>query len=369
VELTPGTRLGPYEVLAPLGSGGMGEVYAARDTRLDRRVAIKISKAQFSERFEREARAVAALNHPHICQLYDVGPNYLVMELVEGTPVGRVADVRQLLDLAIQIADGLAAAHLVGIVHRDIKPSNLLVTSSGHVKILDFGLATVTPTATAASDVTREALVTEAGTLIGTAAYMSPEQARGEALDARTDLWSLGVVLYEMATGVRPFDGPTSAVVFEELLSRSPTPVRRRNAKIPADLERVIERLLEKDRETRYQSAADVRADLKRIHREIDHERGATVAHRAPHASKRPRAIVAIAGVLIMLVLAAVVWRFRQPDQVRVSPSEYVQLTDFSDAVIDPSLSPDGRMVTSTSTSSSLRSKAGGCTWGSSRRP
>jgi len=156
VELTPGTRLGPYEVLAPLGSGGMGEVYAARDTRLDRRVAIKVSKAQFSERFEREARAVAALNHPHICQLYDVGPNYLVMELVEGTPVGPVADVRQLLELATQIADGLAAAHAVGIVHRDIKPSNLLVTASGQVKILDFGLATVMPTSTAASDVTRD---------------------------------------------------------------------------------------------------------------------------------------------------------------------------------------------------------------------
>ncbi len=223
MELTPGTRLGPYEVLAPLGSGGMGEVYAARDTRLDRKVAIKISKAQFSERFEREARAVAALNHTHICQLYDVGPNYLVMELVEGAPVGPVADVRQLLELATQMADGLAAAHAVGIVHRDIKPSNLLVTSSGHVKILDFGLATVTPPATAASDVTREAVVTEAGTLIGTAAYMSPEQARGETLDARTDLWSLGVVLYEMSTGTRPFDGPTSAVVFEELLSKTPT--------------------------------------------------------------------------------------------------------------------------------------------------
>jgi serine/threonine protein kinase len=237
------------------------------------RVAIKISKAEFSERFEREARAVAALNHTHICQLYDVGPNYLVMELVEGTPVRPVADVRQLLDLATQIADGLAAAHAVGIVHRDIKPSNLLVTSSGHVKILDFGLATVTPSATAASAVTREALVTEAGTLIGTAAYMSPEQARGEALDARTDLWSLGVVLYEMATGTRPFDGPTSAVVFEELLSKVPMAVRQRNAKIPADLERVIDRLLERDRETRYQSAVDVRADLKRVGRDTSEGR------------------------------------------------------------------------------------------------
>ena len=163
MQLTTGTRLGPYEILSPLGSGGMGEVYAARDTRLDRRVAIKVSKAQFSERFEREARAVAALNHPHICQLYDVGPNYLVMELVEGTPVGPMADVRQLLDLATQMADGLASAHSMGIVHRDIKPSNLLVTPAGQVKILDFGLATATPTgSTAVSAVTREELVTEA---------------------------------------------------------------------------------------------------------------------------------------------------------------------------------------------------------------
>src|SRR4030095_16249569 len=222
----------------------MGEVYTARDTRLDRRVAIKISKEQFSERFAREARTAAALNHPHVCQLFDVGPNYLVMELVEGAPIGPVSDVRRLLDLATQIADGVAAAHAVGIVHRDIKPSNLLVTSTGQVKILDFGLATSTPSANAASAVTHEAVVTAPGTIVGTVAYMSPEQARGEPLDARTDLWSLGVVLYEMATATRPFNGPTSAVVFEELLSKTPTAVRQRNPKIPADLARGIDRLL-----------------------------------------------------------------------------------------------------------------------------
>ena len=199
MQLAPGTRLGPYEILSPLGSGGMGEVYTARDTRLDRRVAIKIAKAQFSERFEREARAAAALNHPHICQLYDVGPNYLVMELVEGAPVGPVANVRELLDVATQMSDGLVAAHAVGIVHRDIKPSNVLVTSTGQVKILDFGLATLSPTSISASAVTHAGVVTETGTTIGTAAYMSPEQARGESLDARTDLWSMGIVLYEMA--------------------------------------------------------------------------------------------------------------------------------------------------------------------------
>jgi eukaryotic-like serine/threonine-protein kinase len=344
VHLAAGTRLGPYEILSPLGSGGMGDVYAARDTRLDRRVAIKLSKAQFSERFEREARAAAALNHPHICQLYDVGPNYLVMELVEGAPVGPLANVRELLDVATQMADGLGAAHAVGIVHRDIKPSNVLLTSAGQVKILDFGLATISPTAISASAVT-QAAVTEAGTTIGTAAYMSPEQARGEALDARTDLWSMGVVLYEMASGTRPFDGPTSAVVFEQLLSKTPTPVRQRNPKIPVELERVISRLLEKDRETRYQSAADVRADVKRIGRD------STASQTATWVLTRDRArrmwTMAAAAIVAVAVLAAALWRAAQPHTPTLGPSsEYVQLTDFPDAVIDPSLSPDGRMVT-----------------------
>ena len=348
MQLTAGTRLGPYEILSPLGSGGMGEVYTARDTRLDRNVAIKISKEQFSERFAREARAAAALNHPHVCQLYDVGPNYLVMELVEGAPIGPVSDVRHLLDLAAQIADGLAAAHAVGVVHRDIKPANLLVTPAGQVKILDFGLATLAPSAIAASAITHEAVVTAAGTTIGTAAYMSPEQARGDEVDTRTDLWSLGVVLYEMATGVRPFSGPTSAVVFEGILSRTPTPVRQRNAKIPEDLERVIGRLLEKDRETRYQSAADVRADLKRIGRDSGESQTSTsTAHTPGRAStRRARTALVVSGALVLIALA-VAWRIGQLDTPPVgAPSEWVQLTDFSDSVIDPALSPDGRMVT-----------------------
>jgi serine/threonine protein kinase len=322
----------------------MGDVYTARDTRLDRHVAVKVSRAQFSERFEREARAAAALNHPHICQLYDVGPNYLVMELIDGAPVGPVADIPRLLDLATQIADGLAAAHVVGIVHRDIKPSNVLVTSTGQVKILDFGVATVAPTTITASAVTHEAVVTEAGTTVGTAAYMSPEQARGEAVDARTDLWSLGAVLYEMATGARPFDGPTSAVVFERLLSKTPTPVRQRNPKVPEALERVIERLLDKDRETRYQSAADVRADLKRLGRDSDAAVAAvTTARRSPRSAKP---ILVAVGVFALLP-ALVLWQVNRLRRTPVtSPSEYVQLTDFSDSVLDPSLSPDGRMVT-----------------------
>src|SRR5262245_11276296 len=277
----------------------MGDVYTARDTRLDRHVAVKVSKAQFSERFEREARAAASLNHPHICQLYDVGPNYLVMELIDGAPIGPVADIPQLLDLATQIADGLAAAHTVGIVHRDIKPSNLLVTSTGQVKILDFGVATVAPSSITASAVTHEAVVTQTGTTVGTAAYMSPEQARGETVDARSDLWSLGVVLYEIATGTRPFDGPTSAVVFEQLLSKTPTPVRQRNPKVPVELERIIARLLEKDRETRYQSAADVRADLKRAGRETPR----------PASTRWNTTAILVAGMVAVLVAAAIVWQ------------------------------------------------------------
>jgi Tol biopolymer transport system component/predicted Ser/Thr protein kinase len=348
VQLTPGTRLGPYEIVSSIGSGGMGDVYAARDTRLGRRVAIKISKDDFSERFEREARAVAALNHPHICQLYDVGPNYLVMEYVDGSPIGPVASSRQLIDLAIQIAEGLAAAHALGIIHRDIKPSNLLLTPSGDVKILDFGLATHAA-AIDASAVTQEAAATAPGTVVGTAAYMSPEHARGESVDARTDLWSLGVVLYEMATGKRPFDGPTSAVIFRELLTTTALPVRQWNPKIAVELERVIERLLEKDREMRYQSAADVRADLKRISRDSSTQHlpaGVANAGEA-RATTRRRSTIAVVAAAVGLTFAALVVRAVWFVQSPVAPSsEYVQLTDFADSVLDPSLSPDGRMVT-----------------------
>src|SRR4051795_2243696 len=177
MPLAPGASRGPYEILNPIGAGGMGEVYKARDKRLDRTVAIKVSKEAFSERFEREARAVAALNHPNICQLYDVGPEYLVMEFVEGTPIASVDTTRKLLDIAMQIADGLAAAHGAGIVHRDLKPDNILITKTGRLKILDFGLAKQSATTAAA---TQAFTVTQPGAVMGTVAYMSPEQARGQ---------------------------------------------------------------------------------------------------------------------------------------------------------------------------------------------
>jgi len=342
--LTAGTRLGPYEILEPIGAGGMGDVYKARDTRVGRLVAIKVSKDELSERFEREARAVAALNHPHICQLYDVGPNYLVVEFVEGAAIRPPETPQQLLDLAVQIADGLTAAHAAGIVHRDLKPDNIFVTPGGQVKILDFGLAMMGPDATEAANAQRTQAVTNPGTTVGTTAYMSPEQARGETVDARSDLWSFGVVLYEMATRVRPFDGSTNAVIFEALLSRAPVPVRERNPKASPDLERIIGRLLEKDRETRYQSAADVRADLKRAERDSS---SGVVAIVAPREQSRP-SYRAAGLVLTALVLAGGVGVFystRSRAAVTL-PSEYTQLTNFTDSAVSPSLSPDGRMVT-----------------------
>jgi serine/threonine protein kinase/tetratricopeptide (TPR) repeat protein len=268
MPLDVGTRLGPYEIVSPIGTGGMGEVYKARDTRLDRVVALKVAKDAFTERFGREARAIAALNHPHICQLYDVGPNFLVMEFVEGGPIYPPAGTAALLDLAVQIADGLVAAHAAGVVHRDLKPANILVTRSGQVKILDFGIAMLAapPSGSGAAQPTE--LMTAVGTTVGTVGYMSPEQARGEPVDARSDLWSFGVILYELATRVRPFDGATSAVVFEAVMRQAPVAVRDRNPKVLPELERIIHRLLEKDPDMRYQSAADARADLKRVQRD-----------------------------------------------------------------------------------------------------
>ena len=196
MPLSVGDKLGPYEILAPIGAGGMGEVYRALDTRLGRTVAIKVSQEKFSDRFEREARAVAALNHPNICTLYDVGPNYLVMEFVEGSPVTAADNLRKLLDIAVQMADGMAAAHGAGIIHRDLKPDNIFLTHEGRVKILDFGLAKGSAGDVRPDDATRTLAVTAPGAIVGTVAYMSPEQARGGAdLTAQSDQFSFGLVL------------------------------------------------------------------------------------------------------------------------------------------------------------------------------
>jgi len=278
--LMPGDRLGSFEILALIGRGGMGEVYKARDTRLDRIVALKRSQEQFSARFEREARAIAALNHPNICTLYDVGPDYLVIEFIEGVPLrrqigGKALLPAQVIQIAMQIAEALTAAHAKGIIHRDIKPDNILVNESKsgrvQVKVLDFGLARV-------AEETTPAPLTSAGSTLGTVAYMSPEQAKGEKLDARTDLFSLGVVLYEMATGRPPFAGATNAVLFNAILASEPE-----SPATSEDLDPIILKLLEKDRDLRYQSAADLLADLRRIERDLSKTHSA--------AEKRPSGV------------------------------------------------------------------------------
>ncbi|HEX5229987.1 MAG TPA: protein kinase [Bryobacteraceae bacterium] len=301
MPFSAGDRLGPYEILAPLGAGGMGEVYRARDTRLDRIVAIKVAHEQFSERFEREARAIAALNHPNICTLHDVGPNYLVMEYVEGEPLKTPPAVDRVMQFALQIADGVAAAHAKGIVHRDLKPGNILVTPDGRVKILDFGLATLQ--APAPTDATLTRGLTDPGTAVGTVGYMSPEQARGETVDARSDLWSMGVIFYELLCGVRPFEGSTQAVIFEGILTKTPVSLSERNPKIPADWERIVARLLEKDRATRYQSAQDLLADLKRVSRDSNSIAAAPAATGA-RLGWRKYAIAACAGVIVLVAIA-----------------------------------------------------------------
>ena len=263
MPLSAGTKLGPYEIVAPIGAGGMGEVYRAKDTRLDRIVAVKVSRENFSERVEREARAVAALNHPHICQLYDVGPNYLVMEYIEGEPLKGPLPLEKAIDYAGQILEALDHAHRKGITHRDLKPANILVTRQG-IKLLDFGLAKLRPSPLKETDETRtQALskpLTKDGQILGTLQYMSPEQLQGKEADARSDLFSFGCVLSEMLTGRRAFDGQSAASVIAAILER-PAPSVADVA--PPALDRVLKRCLEKDPDKRFQSALDLKTALE----------------------------------------------------------------------------------------------------------
>jgi serine/threonine protein kinase/tetratricopeptide (TPR) repeat protein len=261
MPLAAGTRLGPYELLESIGAGGMGEVYRARDTRLDRTVAVKIVKEGFSERFEREARVVAALNHSNICQLYDVGPNYLVMEYIEGAPLHGPVPVERALKYASQICDALHAAHQKGITHRDLKPANILVTANG-LKLLDFGLAQVGTATFSDGDATQSIGLTQAGTILGTAAYMSPEQAEAKSIDARSDIFSFGLVLYEMLTGRRAFQGDSTIAILAAILTKEPAPL---GAEVSADLRDIVTRCLRKSRADRFQSALELRAALELV--------------------------------------------------------------------------------------------------------
>jgi serine/threonine protein kinase/tetratricopeptide (TPR) repeat protein len=322
--LTPGIRFGPYEIGEPIGSGGMGEVYLARDARLDRVVALKVlpaalgANSQALQRFEREARAIAALNHPNICIVHDVGEaqdpdrtRFIVMELLEGETLRQrlergPLDPGETIDVAVALTSARAAAHKKGIVHRDVKPSNIFLTAHGP-KLLDFGLATpLESIADASRQETMQAL-TEAGATIGTVAYMSPEQLRAEPLDARTDLFSLGAVLYEMATGRKAFPGSTSAVIASAILGTAPHPMQEMVPALPSDLERIVGRTLEKNRELRCQSAEDLRSDLERLRHTLAPAARIPLA-RARRESPRWRQVLLVAAAL--LAVSALAYRF-----------------------------------------------------------
>jgi serine/threonine protein kinase/Tol biopolymer transport system component len=323
MPLPPGTKLGPYEIHSLLGAGGMGEVYRARDSRLQREVAIKVRPSHLSDdpemrkRLEREARAASALNHPQICTIYDVGEEqgsyFIAMELMDGRPLSSVIDGRPLpletlLRLGIQIADALDAAHKQGIVHRDLKPANIFVTTRGDAKVLDFGLAKqLAPALDAKSATDTVSMLTSQHAVMGTISYMSPEQAQGEEVDTRSDIFSFGTVLYEMSTGRRAFGGNSSASIFAAILRGEPAPANTVNPAVPDELQRVIGKAVEKDRAERYQSASELLIDLKRLKRQIFGSSGKNFVPQKPAKPRGRLAIIAAIAFFALFLLAIMV--------------------------------------------------------------